>query len=67
MNGFIKRIGKRLFKCEQCEKTTRTDQFSCQNPQFIKDYIPKVWKEICKACLIREVGKKRYNNFIMGE
>ena len=67
LGGFIKYIGKRTFKCEQCERVAKTDQYSYQNAQYIPDHIPKVWKALCGKCFKREIGKKRYKQFLLGE
>ena len=67
MDGFVKYIGRRLFKCEQCGVTKTTDQYAYQNAQYIPDHIPKVWKALCKKCFKREIGKKRFDRFLLGE
>ncbi len=64
---YLKSLGRQLFKCEQCEKTSKTEQFQYKNAKYISDYDPKFWKALCKKCLKREAGKRIFNKFIMGE
>ena len=67
LDGFIKYIGKRFFKCERCGTAKTTKQFTYQNAQYIPDHIPKIWKEICGKCLKKEAGKKRFERLLLGE
>jgi hypothetical protein len=54
--NFAKNLGKKLFTCEQCGSTKKTDQYTYQSPQYVPEYVPKIWKALCKKCLKREAG-----------
>ena len=60
-------LGKALFKCEQCGVNKKTDKYEYKSAIYIRDYIPKHWKALCKKCARRECGKRIFDKFTMGE
>jgi hypothetical protein len=67
IEGRLERVGKvPAFGCNMCDKSTKDKFRLWPHPAVIKllDQWDQGHKDVCKACAIRELGSKKWKQYV---